>query len=193
MTATDIAQALVRIPSVNPAYDPASPGEGAVVDWLEQWGHDNGLESVRQPCLEGRDNINFTLRRGEGPHLLFNGHTDTVSVAGMTIDPYGGEIRGGRLWGRGATDMKGPLAAMLATLLRFRERDDWSGAFTVSCVVDEEYKYRGILSLLDTNESWDFAVVGEPTGLKVVRGCKGSCRFTVHTDGRAAHSSERIG
>ena len=190
MTATEIAQELVRIPSVNPAYDSASPGEGAVVDWLENWGRSNGLEPGRQPCLEGRDNINFTLRHGDGPHLLFNGHTDTVSVAGMTIDPFSGDIRDGRLWGRGATDMKGPLAGMLATLLRLRSRDDWSGSLTVSCVVDEEYKYRGILSLLDANEPWDFAVVGEPTGMRVVRGCKGSCRFTIHTEGRAAHSSE---
>jgi acetylornithine deacetylase len=108
----------------------------------------------------------------------------------MTIDPFSGEIRDERLWGRGATDMKGPLAGMLASLLRLRERNDWQGALTVSCVVDEEYKYRGILSLLDANDPWDFAVVGEPTNLRVVRGCKGSCRFTVHTEGRSAHSSE---
>jgi len=190
VSATDIAQALVRISSVNPAYDPESSGEAPVVDWLEGWGRSHDLEPVRQPCLENRDNINFTIRNGDGPHLLFNGHTDTVSVAGMTIDPFSGEIRDERLWGRGATDMKGPLTGMLASLLRLRERNDWQGALTVSCVVDEEYKYRGILSLLDANDPWDFAVVGEPTNLRVVRGCKGSCRFTVHTEGRAAHSSE---
>jgi acetylornithine deacetylase len=189
MTALEIAQELVRIPSVNPAYDPDSPGEAPVVDWLEDWGRANGLEPIRQPSLAGRDNISFTIRNGGGSHLLLNGHTDTVSIAGMTIEPYGGEIRDGRLWGRGATDMKGPLAAMLGTLLQMRDRDNWSGALTVGCVVDEEYKYRGILSLLDANEPWDFAVVGEPTTLKVVRGCKGSCRFTVHTEGRATHSS----
>ena len=190
MNALEIAQALVRLPSVNPAYDAESPGEAPVVDWLENWGREHELEPIRQPCLEHRDNISFTIRNGDGPHLLFNGHTDTVSIAGMTIDPTGGEIREDRLWGRGATDMKGPLAAMLATLLRLRARNDWSGALTVGCVVDEEYKYRGILSLIDTNAPWDFAVVGEPTALKVVRGCKGSCRFTIHTEGRAAHSSE---
>ena len=186
----EIAQALVRIPSVNQAYDPESPGEGAVVNWLEDWGRSQGLEPIRQPCLEARDNINFTIRNGDGPHLLFNGHTDTVSIAGMTIDPFSGDIRDGCLWGRGATDMKGPLAGMLYTLLCLRERDDWQGALTVSCVVDEEYKYRGILSLLDANDPWDFAVVGEPTAMEVVRGCKGSCRFTVHTEGISAHSSE---
>lgn len=190
MTALKIAQALVRLPSVNPAYDAESPGEAPVVDWLENWGREHTLEPVRQPCLENRNNISFTIRQGNGPHLLFNGHTDTVSIAGMTIDPTGGEIREGRLWGRGATDMKGPLSAMLSTLLRLRESDDWHGTVTVGCVVDEEYKYRGILSLLDSNDPWDFAVVGEPTALKVVRGCKGSCRFTIHTEGRAAHSSE---
>ena len=189
MAVTEIAQALVRIPSVNPAYDPDSPGECAVVDWLENWGREQGLESLRQPCLENRDNLSFTIRNGEGPHLLFNGHTDTVSVAGMTIEPWNGEIHDGCLWGRGATDMKGPLAAMLAAMLRLRENKDWTGSLTVGCVVDEEYKYRGILSLIEANAPWDFAVVGEPTGMKVVRGCKGSCRFTIHTEGRAAHSS----
>ncbi|MBR89886.1 MAG: hypothetical protein CMO66_01245 [Verrucomicrobiales bacterium] len=190
VTAAQIAQQLVRLPSINPAYDPGSSGEGRVVDWLEDWARENQLEPVRQPCLENRDNISFTIRKGDGPHLLFNGHTDTVSTEGMTIDPCGGEICEGRLWGRGSTDMKGPLAAMLSTLLQMRERDDWRGSLTVGCVVDEEYKYRGIRSLLDANDPWDFAVVGEPTGLKVVRGCKGSCRFTIHTEGRAAHSSE---
>jgi len=187
---TEIAQALVCIPSVNPAYDSESLGEAPVVKWLEDWGWSHGLEPVRQPCLENRDNINFTIRNGDGRHLLFNGHTDTVSIAGMSIDPFNGDIKDGCLWGRGATDMKGPLAGMLSSLLRLRERDDWRGTLTVSCVVDEEYKYRGILSLLDDNDPWDFAVVGEPTSLRVVRGCKGSCRFTIHTEGRAAHSSE---
>ena len=141
MAVTEIAQALVRIPSVNPAYDPDSPGECAVVDWLENWGREQGLELLRQPCLENRDNLSFTIRNGEGPHLLFNGHTDTVSVAGMTIEPSSGEIHDGCLWGRGATDMKGPLAAMLAAMLRLRESKDWTGSLTVGCVVDEEYKY----------------------------------------------------
>ncbi len=190
-TPLDIAQALVRIPSVNPHYDAASPGEGAVVDWLEAWGRGQGLAPERQAVLPARDNIFFVLANGEGPHLLLNGHTDTVSVAGMRIDPFGGEVREGRLWGRGAADMKGPLACMLSTLLQLRASPGtWRGTLTVGCVVDEETQYRGILALLRRPAHYDYAVVGEPTRGRVVRGCKGSFRFSLRAAGRAAHSSE---
>lgn len=191
-TPLEIAQALVRLTSVNPHYDPTSAGEGAVVDWLDDWGRGHGLDTFRQNALPGRDNIFFRLRNGaDRPHLLLNGHTDTVSVAGMIIPPFGGEVRDGRLWGRGSTDMKGPLAGMLAALLQLRaSAATWRGTVTVGCVVEEETQYRGILALLERNEHYDFAIVGEPTGLRVVRGCKGAFRFGVRTTGRAAHSSE---
>ena len=66
------------------------------------------LETRRDTVLPGRDNISLTVQNGDGPHLLLNGHTDTVSVAGMSIDPFSGDVRDGRPWGRGASDMKGP-------------------------------------------------------------------------------------
>ena len=190
MNALQIAQELVRRPSVNPLHDPKSPGENEVVNWLEEWGNEHNLETLREPVLPGRDNISFTIANGEGPHLLLNGHTDTVSVAGMDIDPFSGEVRDGRLWGRGSTDMKGPLACMLSTLLQIRERDDWKGHLTVGCVVDEETEFQGILKLIEDHEPWDFAVVGEPTQLRVIRGCKGCLRIIIRVRGRAAHSSD---
>ena len=190
MTALEIAQQLVRLPSVNPLHDPNSAGEGAVVDWLENWGQSHELQTLREPALPGRDNISFTITNGDGPHLLLNGHTDTVSVAGMCIEPFSGEVRDGRLWGRGSTDMKGPLACMLAALLELRARKDWRGTVTVGCVVDEETEFRGIVKLIEDHDPWDFAVVGEPTELRVVRGCKGCLRTIVRIRGRAAHSSD---
>ncbi len=173
MTALEIAKELVRLPSVNPLHDAASAGEGAVVDWLENWGQSHTLQTLREPALPGRDNISFTIKNGDGPHLLLNGHTDTVSVTGMSIKPFSGEVRDERLWGRGSTDMKGPLACMLAGLLELRAREDWHGTVTVGCVVDEETEFQGIVKLIEDHEPWDFAVVGEPTDLRVVRGCKG--------------------
>ncbi|MBC8324381.1 MAG: M20 family metallopeptidase [Verrucomicrobia subdivision 3 bacterium] len=190
MTALEIAQELVRLPSVNPLHDETSAGEGAVVDWLEQWGQSHDLQTLREPALPGRDNISFTIKNGDGPHLLLNGHTDTVSVTGMSIDPFSGEVRDGRLWGRGSTDMKGPLACMLAALLELRARNDWHGTVTVGCVVDEETEFQGIVKLIEGHDPWDFAVVGEPTELRVVRGCKGCLRTVVRVRGRAAHSSD---
>ena len=175
---------------MNPTHDAESPGESAVVDWLEGWGRTHTLQTLREPALPGRDNISFTIKNGNGPHLLLNGHTDTVSVAGMCIEPFSGEVREGRLWGRGATDMKGPLACMLAALLELRARKDWRGTVTVGCVVDEETEFQGIVHLIKDHEPWDFAVVGEPTNLRVVRGCKGCLRTVVRVQGRAAHSSD---
>ncbi|KAF0170818.1 MAG: acetylornithine deacetylase [Limisphaerales bacterium] len=218
-TALDIAQALVRIPSVNPDYDPASAGEGAVTAWIEDWGKANGFTVWGQPVLPGRDNILLQFRSGaDHPHFMLNGHTDTVGVGGMTIAPFGGEVRDGRLWGRGASDMKGPLACMMAAALRLKNAPStWRGTLTVACVADEEFRFRGVSAMLDqmctepvpaassrrpdeTNASDgdcksparlpDFAVVGEPTRLRVVRGCKGCLRFAIHAVGHAAHSSK---
>ena len=192
-TAPEIAQALIRLPSVNPDYDPASPGEGTVTAWLENWGRANGFTVLRQPVLPQRENILLQFRNGaDHPHFMLNGHTDTVGVGGMTIAPFGGEVRDGRLWGRGASDMKGPLACMLAAALRLKQSPaTWRGTLTIAFMADEEYRFRGVTAMLDElAELPDFAVVGEPTRLRVVRGCKGCLRFPVHAVGRAAHSSK---
>ena len=191
-TALDIAQALVRIPSVNPDYDPASAGEGAVTEWIENWGRANGFTVWRQPVLPGRENVLLQFRNGaDHPHFMLHGHTDTVGVGGMTIAPFGGEVRDGRLWGRGTSDMKGPLACMMAAALRLKnDPTSWRGTLTVACMADEEFRFRGVTAMLEQMPPPDFAVVGEPTRLRVVRGCKGCLRFAIHALGRAAHSSK---
>lgn len=190
-TPLEIAQALVRIPSVNPNYDPASRAEKDVVPWIQSWGQEHGFETRTQSVLDGRSNVILRFRNGaDHPHLLFNGHTDTVGVAGMSIPPFGGDVRGGCLWGRGSADMKGPLACMLAAAWQLRQQPaTWKGILTVGCVVDEEYRFRGTLALMEQLAVPDFAVVGEPTSLRVVRGCKGCLRFAVRAHGRAAHSA----
>ncbi len=192
-TALDIAQALVRIPSVNPDYDPVSAGESAVTVWIENWGRAHGFTVWRQPVLPGRENVLLQFRNGaDHPHFMLNGHTDTVGVGGMTIAPFSGEVRDGRLWSRGASDMKGPLACMLAAALRLKNAPSaWRGTLTVACMADEEFRFRGVTAMLDQLAALpDFAVVGEPTRLRVVRGCKGCLRFAIHALGRAAHSSK---
>ncbi|MBP9902347.1 MAG: M20 family metallopeptidase [Verrucomicrobiota bacterium] len=190
-TALEIAQALVRIPSVNPNYDTASPGEQEVARWIQAWGQTHGFETSTQPVLDGRANVILRCRNGaDHPHLLFNGHTDTVGVTGMNVPPFGAEVRDGRLWGRGSADMKGPLACMLAAALQLRlQPEAWKGTLTLACVVDEEYRFRGTLALMQQLDPPDGAVVGEPTSLRVVRGCKGCLRFAIHARGRAAHSA----
>lgn len=190
MNVIETTQSLVRLPSVNPGYDPASPGEADVVAWIVSWAERHGIEVETREVLAGRSNGIFRLTNGEGPHLLLNGHTDTVAINGMTIPPFAAELRDGRVWGRGAADMKGPLACMLHTLLDLQaDRTSWRGSVTLACVVDEELGFAGIRHFLDGERDFDFAIVGEPTQLEVVRGCKGCLRFFVRAHGRAAHSS----
>jgi acetylornithine deacetylase/succinyl-diaminopimelate desuccinylase-like protein len=190
-TPLEIAQALVRIPSVNPNYDHASRAEQDVALWIQSWGQEHGFETRTQSVLDERSNVILSFRNSaDHPHLLLNGHTDTVGVTGMNIPPFAGDVREGRLRGRGSADMKGPLACMLAAAWQLRQHPaTWKGTLTLACVVDEEYRFRGIQALMEEMEKPDFAVVGEPTSLRVVRGCKGCLRFSIRAHGRAAHSS----
>lgn len=187
----ETTQALVRIPSVNPQYDPASQGEGAVVAWIESWAREHHVQFSAHEVLPGRFNLLLSVPNGVGRHFLFVGHTDTVGVEGMATPAFGGAVANGRLSGRGSADMKGPLAAMLHALLLLRDRQDqWQGTATVACVVDEEFLARGIKALMPGfAETFDFAVVGEPTSMGVVHGCKGCLRFAFEARGISAHSS----
>ena len=112
--------------------------------------------------------------RAGKPRLLFAPHTDTVSVEGMTIDPFGGEIRDGKLWGRGASDTKGPMAAMLWALRENRERlPGLSHEIWFAGLMSEETSQHGSRALA-AQEQFDFVIVAEPTELDVVYTHKGS-------------------
>ncbi len=186
-----LARDLVRIPSVNPDYDPASPAEMNVARRISEWAAENNVPCEAQAVVGERSNLILRVRNGaDRPHVHFNGHMDTVAVDGMTIDPFGGEIREGRLWGRGSADMKGPLAGMLSAALNLRDSpESWRGTLSVGCMVDEETRFRGVKRMVEDFDPPDFAIVGEPTSLRIVRGCKGCLRYVVVTRGRAAHSS----
>ena len=110
-----LARALVATPSVNPELEESGVAEAAVAaltaEWLRAW----GLSVEMSEVAPGRWNVVGRLEGdGVGPTLLLNGHLDTVGVAGMSVDPFGAELRDGRLWGRGSCDMKGGVAALLA-------------------------------------------------------------------------------
>jgi hypothetical protein len=128
-----LAQALIRIPSVNP------PGEeAAVATYVAEYFEKAGLPAEVQEVLPGRPNVLATAEFGEGgPTLLLNGHTDVVAVGeGWDGDPFSRQVRDGKLYGRGAADMKGPLAAMIAaTLAVKRARAVRRGRIVVACVM----------------------------------------------------------
>lgn len=187
----ETTQSLVRIPSVNPGYDAESGAETAIAQWLVAWAENHGFSVETQEVFPGRPNVIIRYRNGaDHPHLMLNGHTDTVAITEMTIPPFAAEERDGRLWGRGTADMKGPVACMLHALLALRETaDQWRGTATVALVVDEEVNFQGVLDLMQRGEKYDFAIVGEPTRFEVIRGCKGVLRFWIRAHGLAAHSS----
>jgi acetylornithine deacetylase/succinyl-diaminopimelate desuccinylase-like protein len=184
---------LIRIPSVNPEGDPGvqEPGEARLAEFLESYLRSLGAEAWLQPVLPGRPNVvaRFPSDRPGKPRLLLAPHTDTVSVAGMTIDPFCGKETGGKIWGRGASDTKGPMAAMLTALTRLRDRlPSLSHEIWFAGLMGEESGQHGAKVLADA-EQFDFVIAGEPTDLKTVHAHKGSLWITLEAQGKAVHAS----
>jgi acetylornithine deacetylase len=184
---------LVAIDSVNPSLVPGGAGEHAVARRVAEEMRASGLSVHVLEVTPGRPNVVGTLEgRAPGRALMFCGHTDTVGVAGMTR-PFEPELRDGRLYGRGAQDMKGGVAAMLSAARVLADGGLASGRLVVAAVVDEEHSSLGADALVATlkhHGHWaDGAVVTEPTGLDVAVAHKGFQWVTVETRGRAAHGS----
>ena len=188
----ELAQALVRIPSVNPDGVPGTDRtcEEACAVFLRDFLASLGAEVRLEEVLPGRPNVvaRFAATNGK-PRLLFAPHTDTVSVAGMTIDPFGGDTRDGRLHGRGATDTKGPMSSMLWALRECREILPFlSHEIWFAGLMGEEAGQDGAKALA-AKEHFDFVVVGEPTGLDIVFKHKVDVTARITATGRSAHSS----
>ena len=188
----ELAQDLVRIPSVNPDGDPGTDrtGEESCAVYLHDFLASLGAEALLDQVEPGRPNVVARFpSSGQKPKLLFAPHTDTVSVAGMTIDPFGGELRDGKVYGRGATDTKGPMASMLWALRECREilplltHEIWFAG-----LMGEEAGQDGAKALAE-KENFDFVIVGEPTGLEVVYKHKVDVTARIVASGRSAHSS----
>lgn len=199
----DLLQELVRIPS--PYFE-----EGEIVefvhDWLEEAGFDPEYQSVSEPEITGFEGRNV-LARLEGndpdaPTLLLNAHVDTVQlVEGWEEDPLSGRVEGGRLYGQGACDMKGGLAAIMVA---FRELagSDLRGDVVLSAVVDEEGPYglgadRMIRDGL--TDGYDAAIVTEPGPIlaqseienpALILGARGRFLYDLTVRGHAAHGSQ---
>jgi acetylornithine deacetylase/succinyl-diaminopimelate desuccinylase-like protein len=181
------------------------PGEAPLTDYLERLLHSLGIPAERQPVEPGRENI---LARVDGHPpldaggllLLYSVHQDTVPTAGMTIPPWTPSVRQDRLYGRGACDVKGGMAAMLWAIARLHEeRPANMPTIVLACTVNEENGFTGSAALARLWWSGgspilprqpDAAVIAEPTGLHVVVAHKGVVRWRCHARGRAAHSAK---
>ncbi|MGD8634739.1 MAG: ArgE/DapE family deacylase [Anaerolineales bacterium] len=183
-------QALVRINSINPTLVPGAPGEAEIGAYIAAKYEKLGLQ-VRIDELEpARFNVTGMLPgTGGGRSLLLNAHMDTVGVEGMSIEPFDPVIRDGRLYGRGAQDMKASLAAMMATAKALSEAGiRLRGDLILAAVADEEHSSIGTEALVRTLHA-DGAIVTEPTDLAICRAHRGFQWYEIETYGRAAHGS----
>jgi acetylornithine deacetylase len=187
--AIQLLRDLVAINSVNPTLVPGAPGEAAIADAVASTLRRIGLDVTIEDAGGGRPNVVGVLEgRSKGPSLMFCGHTDTVGVAGMS-DPFTPVERDGRLFGRGAQDMKGGVAAMIDAARVVAERGGLaSGRLIVAAVVDEEHSSIGADALV-RNWRADAAVVTEPTDLAIAVGHKGFAWIEIQVFGKAAHGS----
>ena len=180
---------LVAIDSVNPSLSPRARGEADVARRIAGELEAIGLRVEMTDAAPGRPNVVGVLDgRAPGRSLMLCGHTDTVGVSGMH-QPFTPDIRDGRLYGRGAQDMKGGVAAMIGAVRRIVESGGLAqGRVIIAAVVDEEHASIGAEALV-TKWRADAAVVTEPTGLDVAVAHKGFQWIALETHGRAAHGS----
>jgi len=195
-SALDIARALIAFPSVTPADGGGLP---YLRDLLVRSGFKAELVTFRAPGTP--DVLNLYARFGSSrPNLAFAGHTDVVppgDVSRWRFDPFSATVADGQLWGRGACDMKGGLAASIAAALRFISTGSLSGSISFLITGDEEGpSINGTVKLIDwalaRGERFDHCIVGEPTcvtalGDTIKNGRRGSLtgRLTLH--GRQGH------
>lgn len=192
---TALVRDLVSLPSINPmgrAMQGPEVFEHQVTAYLEAFFRDLGVPCERQAVAPLRDNIvGRAAFPGARRTFLFEAHQDTVPTDHMAIDPFGAAIANGRLYGRGACDIKGGMAAMLAAFARLvREKPAGAANVVMACTVDEEHTFLGVQELVRRGVQADMAVVAEPTRLHVVNAHKGAVRWDLNTAGRSCHSSD---
>ena len=186
----ELIQILQRLIAINTENPPGreEPAARFILDLL----HRNGIESELQWAAPERPNLIARLKgRRPGPSIIYNGHLDVVPAgSGWTHPPFGGGITEGRLYGRGAADMKSGVAAMLyAAIVLKRLGLPFAGEIILFFDVDEERLNLGMNAFLTEEVYAHYAVVGEPTGLKVCIGHLGCSRFYLRTRGTPGHTS----
>jgi acetylornithine deacetylase/succinyl-diaminopimelate desuccinylase family protein len=194
MTRTEkLLAELIALPSVNPAFlPPRHPhaGEKRVVDFLASVAAHGGLEVELQKVLPQRFNLIARLlpKNKIQQAILLAPHLDTVGADGTKFIP---QRKNGRLYGRGACDTKGSVAAMLSALTELAESKNrpLETEVVFAGLVDEENAQAGSRALAKSKFKADLAIVGEPTRLQVVTAHKGSLWLELETRGKAAHGA----
>jgi acetylornithine deacetylase len=185
----EVLTELVRTDSRNPGLVEDGPGEEEIAGLVAGYLADLGLSTTVHRMAPDRVNVLGVLAgSGGGRSLMLNGHTDTVGVEGMA-EPFSASVRDGKLYGRGAQDMKGSLAAMLGAVKTLVDSGvRLQGNLLYAAVADEEHRSLGTRHLVQRYRA-DGAVVTEPTEMQVVTAHRGMLWYEVETLGRAAHGS----
>lgn len=180
----DLCQLLITLPSY-------SGKEDLVAREIQTYAKLNGFDDV---IVDEYGNVLLVMTGAQpGPTVLFDGHIDTVPVNRdqWTVDPFAGEIKDGKIYGRGSSDMKGAVSAMITAAIHFAEDTGKSfpGKVVVSCSVHEEC-FEGVATRrVSELMKPDYVVIGEATNLKLNRGQRGRAEIVIETVGRPAHSS----
>jgi acetylornithine deacetylase len=180
---------LIRINSINPQLVSEGPGEAEIASYLARALHRLNLEVTTHETEPGRVSVVGKLKgKGGGRSLMLNGHLDTVGVEGMP-EPFSAALRDGKMFGRGAYDMKGSLAACLAAIKALVDaKAIFNGELLLAAVADEEYFSLGTSDIISRYKV-DGAIVTEATEMNLCRAHKGFIWLEVETVGRAAHGS----
>jgi len=192
-TLVEFTRELVRIPSV---YDPdRGLSEAPAAELVEAQMRAFGWEPRVDVVDEGRPNVIATIDGDRaGRTLLFEGHTDVVTEgdhANWTVDPFGGELRDGKIWGRGSADMKSGVAAMLFATDALVRAGSFPGRIVVAALVDEEGMMRGVRDFVAKGHAAgiDGAICCEPEGGEICHVAKGALRLRIDLHGRMAHGA----
>ena len=206
----DTLRDLVAIKSVNPNYV-GGVEEEAIASYVEAFFRCRDIETWRQQVFPGRPNIVARIPgKSSSRRIVMEAHLDTVSAAGMTIEPWRAEIKDGKLFGRGACDTKGGMAAMMHAMSAVARSGKTPPCELVfAATIDEEFSFRGVVALCQSFQPGDVpadvvagkrpgdallradaAIVAEPTELRCVVASKGLVRWKIETHGKAAHSAK---
>ncbi|CAM1503559.1 Fc.00g011500.m01.CDS01 [Cosmosporella sp. VM-42] len=185
-----LTQTLVQINSANPGLGSIpGPGETAIARYITSWLEHRDIETHWIEPTKGRPSVVGVARgTGGGKSLMFNGHIDTVTLMGYEADPLSGKIENGKLYGRGAADMKCGIAAALIALANAKKMA-LRGDVIFTGVADEENKSIGTEEVLQAGWRADAAIVSEPTNLEIIHRHKGFVWLEVNIHGLASHGS----
>ncbi len=195
LTPEKLLAELIALPSVNPAFLPDKSewtGEQRVADFLAHQADRAGLELSFQKVFPGRSNVIARLVPAGGrprQRVLLAPHMDTVGVSDESS--FQPRKSGGRLYGRGACDTKGSVAAMFSALLHLANHGPRPRQTEIAllALVDEEHGQNGSWTFSKSKQKADFAIVGEPTLNQAVTAHKGDFWLRLSTKGKAAHGA----